>query len=126
MTIPFLQETRCFCSWILEDRQLNETCELMTSSIFYTDVIGTDAQGYFDFNYQIAMYDIYDGIIKIKGLKSIFVYISFYLVIIIYLMLSSICKLFIVLIVDNSDGCLMNTFTGFSSYPCDSIGTTYG
>lgn len=45
----------------------------MTSSIFYTDVIGTDAQGYFDFNYQIAMYDIYDGTIKIKGLKSIFV-----------------------------------------------------
>nr|XP_034312847.1 uncharacterized protein LOC117684477 isoform X2 [Crassostrea gigas]XP_034312848.1 uncharacterized protein LOC117684477 isoform X2 [Crassostrea gigas] len=83
-----VSETRCFCSWKLKDRQPNETCELLTSSIFYTDVIGTDAQGYFDFNYQIAMYDIYDGTIKIQ---------------------------------DNSDGCLMNTFTGFSSYPCDSI-----
>uniref|UniRef100_A0A8W8MUP4 Myb/SANT-like DNA-binding domain-containing protein n=1 Tax=Magallana gigas TaxID=29159 RepID=A0A8W8MUP4_MAGGI len=82
-----VSETRCFCSWKLKDRQLNETCELMTSSIFYTDVIGTDAQGYFDLNYQIAMYDIYDGTIKIK---------------------------------DNSDGCLMNTVTGYSSKPCGS------
>lgn len=59
-------ETRCFCSWVLGERQQNETCKLMTSGTFRTDVIGTGAQGYFDFNYQIAMYDIFDGTLKIK------------------------------------------------------------
>lgn len=83
-----VSETRCFCSWVLGERQQNETCKLMTSGTFRTDVIGTGAQGYFDFNNQIAMYDISDGTFKIK---------------------------------DNSDGCLMNTDTGFSSRPCDSI-----
>lgn len=72
--IPFLQETRCFCSWVLGERQQNETCKLMTSGTFRTDVIGTGAQGYFDFNYQIAMYDIFDGTLKIRGFKFIFAF----------------------------------------------------
>lgn len=83
-----VSETRCFCSWVLGERQQNETCKLMTSGTFRTDVIGIGALEYFDFNYQIAMYNIIDGTLKIK---------------------------------DNSDGCLMNTDTGFSSQPCDSI-----
>ncbi|XP_052684730.1 uncharacterized protein LOC128164780 [Crassostrea angulata] len=80
-----VSNTRCFCSWKLKDRQLNETCELTTYTIDYTDVMKRSAQGYFDINYPLAMYDIVDGTLKIK---------------------------------DNSDGCLMNTSTGYSSHPC--------
>lgn len=49
---------------------LNRTCRLATSSVFQSDVIGTNTvESYFP---QFAMYEIYNGPFKIKGKNILF------------------------------------------------------
>lgn len=61
----YLKDTHCFCPEKMEKGFLNRTCRLTTSSVFQSDVIGTNTvESYYP---QIAMYKIYHGSFDIKG-----------------------------------------------------------
>ncbi|XP_065923462.1 uncharacterized protein [Magallana gigas] len=59
-----VNDTHCFCPEKMGKGFLNRTCRLATSSVFQSDVIGTNTvESYFP---QFAMYEIYNGPFKIK------------------------------------------------------------
>eukprot|EP00105_Crassostrea_gigas_P024198 XP_011444369.1 PREDICTED: uncharacterized protein LOC105340159 [Crassostrea gigas] len=59
-----VNHTHCFCPEKMEKGFLNRTCRLTTSSVFQSDVIGTNTvESYYP---QIAMYKIYYGSFDIK------------------------------------------------------------